>query len=70
VLEGLFVFSKEVELKAWRLSTFIMIILAAFVFVVQRFLGPVFDFIFEICIFYIPAFTAVVLFLYFRKKLK
>jgi hypothetical protein len=61
---------KELELKAWRLSAFIMVALAALVFVVQRFFGPVFDSVFEICIFYIPAFTAVILFLYLRKRLK
>jgi hypothetical protein len=62
--------TKELELKAWRLATVFIIISAAAVFLVQRLAGPFLDLIFEICIFYIPAFTIVGLFLYFRKKLK
>jgi F0F1-type ATP synthase assembly protein I len=68
--EGFLVSSKELERKAWFLSTLIVIILAAVVFLVQRLAGPFLDLVFEICIFYIPAFTIVSLFLYFRKKLK
>jgi len=63
-------FTKEQQLKAWRISTLIMIVLAATVFFVQRLVGPVFDFVFEICVFYIPVFTIVGLFLYFRNKLR
>lgn len=59
--------SKE-ELKTWWIATFIMVTLAAVVFVVQRFVGQFFDLVFEICIFYIPAFTSVGLLLYFRTK--
>jgi hypothetical protein len=62
--------TKELELKAWRLATVFITISAAAVFLVQRLAGPFLDLIFEICIFYIPAFTIVGLFLYFRKKLK
>jgi len=62
--------NSELELKSWRLSTLAMIMLAATVFLVQRFVGPLFDLVFEICIFYIPVFTAVGLFLYFRNKLR
>jgi len=68
--EGFIVSAKELELKAWRVSTLIMVILAAAVFLVQRLLGPLFDLVFEICIFYIPTFTIVALFLYFRNKLR
>jgi hypothetical protein len=62
--------TKEQELKAWRLATVFIIILAATVFLIQRLAGPFLDLVFEICIFYIPAFTIVGLSLYFREKLK
>jgi len=68
--EGFLVLSKELELYAWRLATLVTITLAATIFIVQRLAGPFLDLVFEICIFYIPAFTIVSLFLYFRKKLK
>jgi len=45
-----------------------MVTLAAAVFLIQRFFGQFFDVVFEVCIFYIPTFTIVVLLLYFRKK--
>jgi len=56
------------ELKTWRLAAFFLVLIAASVFFIQRFIGQVFDIAFEVCIFYIPAFAIVVLFLYFRSK--
>lgn len=57
------------ELKTWRLSTLFLVLLAALVFFSQRLVGQFFaDIVFEICIFYIPAFVITVLFLYFRSK--
>jgi len=56
------------ELKTWRIATFVMVTLAAAVFLVQRFIGQFFDLVFEVCIFYIPAFTIVALLLYFSSK--
>jgi len=64
----MFVSTNHQELKTWRLATLIMVTLAAVVFLVQRFVGQLFDFVFEFCIFYIPTFTIVGLFLYFRTK--
>jgi hypothetical protein len=59
-----------VELEAWRQATFIVVSLAALVFLVQRLFGPVFnDVAFEICIFYIPAVTVTSLYLYFKTRL-
>jgi antibiotic biosynthesis monooxygenase (ABM) superfamily enzyme len=69
-LKDFSVSTKEQELEAWRLATVVMIVLAAAVFLVQRLAGPFLDLVFEFCIFYIPAFTIVGLFLYFRKKLR
>jgi len=61
--------AKEVEeLKTWRLATVIMVMVAVVAFVTQRLTGPVFDAVFEICIFYIPAFTLIGIFIYFRTK--
>ncbi|MGD8506891.1 MAG: hypothetical protein PVF15_09565 [Candidatus Bathyarchaeota archaeon] len=54
----------KVEVKAWRQATLIVVSLAFLVFVVQRFFGPVFEVTFEICIFYVPAVTIALLYLY------
>jgi len=62
--------TKEEELKAWRIATFVMVTLAAVVFLVQRFVVQLLDVTFEICIFYIPTFAIIGLLLYFRKRSK
>jgi len=66
-LEGISVPTNQEELKTWRIATLVMVTLAAVVFLVQRFI-PLFDVVFEVCIFYIPTFAIVGLLLYFRKK--
>jgi hypothetical protein len=45
-----------------------MLVIAAVVFFIQRFAGPVFDLVFEVCIFYVPAVVRVLLFLYFKQR--
>ena len=62
-------YADKVELEAWRQATFVVVSLAALVFLVQRLLGPMFDVAFEICIFYVPAVTITLLYLYFKTKL-
>jgi hypothetical protein len=62
------VLKKQEESKSWFIATIVILAIAATVFLVQRFAGPVFDFVFEVCIFYVPAVVTVFLFLYFRKK--
>lgn len=62
-------YADKVELEAWRQATFVVVSLAALVFLVQRLLGPIFDVAFEICIFYVPAVTITLLYLYFKTKL-
>jgi len=57
----------KVELEAWRQATYVVVSLAALVFLVQRFFGPVFEVVFEICIFYVPAVAIILLYLYFSK---
>jgi len=59
----------KMELEAWRQATFLVISLALLVFFVQRFFGPIFDIVFEIFIFYVPAATITLLYLYFKTKL-
>jgi hypothetical protein len=62
-------FAKEAEeLQTWRLATIIMVISAVVVFFVQNLVRPVFDVVFEICIFYIPVFTLIGIFLYLKTK--
>jgi hypothetical protein len=61
--------AKEVEeLKTWRLATLIMVMVAVVTFVIQRLTSPVFDVVFEICIFYIPALTLVGILIYLGTK--
>ncbi|MFQ6087056.1 MAG: hypothetical protein ACE5OV_03440 [Candidatus Bathyarchaeia archaeon] len=62
-------YTDKVELDAWRQATFVVVSLAALVFLVQRLFGPVFEVVFEICIFYVPAVTIALLYLYFKMKL-
>ena len=59
----------EVEVDAWGQAAFVVMSLAALVFLVQRLFGPVFEIAFEICVFYIPAVAIALLYLYFRTKL-
>jgi hypothetical protein len=61
--------AEKLELEAWRQATLVVISLAAFVFLVQRLFGPMFDVSFEIFIFYVPAVTIALLYLYFKTKL-
>jgi len=56
------------ELKTWHIATLIMVALSTAVFVVQRFVGQIFDIVFEVCIFYISTFMIVGLLLYLRAK--
>jgi hypothetical protein len=60
--------TNQEELETWRIAALVMVTLAAAVFLVQRVVGPIFDVVFEIFIFYVPAFAIVALLLYFRKK--
>lgn len=60
----------ENEIGAWRLATVVLVLLAVFVFVIQRFVVHFFDVALEICAFYIPAVSVAVLFLYFSRRAK
>jgi len=59
----------EMELEAWRQAMFLVVSLAVLVFLVQRFFGPIFEIAFEIFIFYVPAITITLLYLYFKARL-
>ncbi len=58
-----------VELKTWRQAALIMLALAITIFCAQRFIGQMFDFAFEICIFYIPAILLIIVYFYFKARL-
>lgn len=62
-------YADKVEIEAWRQATFVVVSLAALVFFAECLFGPIFEVVFEICIFYVPALTIAVLYLYFRTKL-
>jgi len=56
------------ELSTWRVAAIVLIAVAAFVFLAQRFVVQFFDIVFEVCIFHIPAFTSAIIYLYIRRK--
>jgi len=57
------------ELRTWRAAALVMIVVAAFVFFIQRFVVRFFyDIVFEICIFYIPAVASLIFYFYLRRK--
>jgi 4-hydroxybenzoate polyprenyltransferase len=62
-------YSERLELEAWRQAAILVVALSAFVFLIQRFFGPIFEVTFEIFIFHVPAIAIAVLYLYFRKRL-
>ena len=55
-----------VERESWRLTTFLLVALSIVVFLVQRTSWALFDTIFEVCIFHIPALFSAALNLKFR----
>lgn len=58
------------ELKTWGMAAFVTVALAIFVFLAQRFVVRFFaDIVFEICIFYIPAFASTLFYIYLKRKL-
>jgi uncharacterized membrane protein len=50
------------EDDAWRITTLVMLILSASVFIVQRFVVPFLDPVFEVSIFHIPALVAAIIY--------
>jgi antibiotic biosynthesis monooxygenase (ABM) superfamily enzyme len=68
LFEAYALLNKQEESKSWLIATITILVIAAFVFLIQRFAGPVFDFVFEVCIFYVPTVVMVFLLLYFRQK--
>lgn len=57
------------ELATWRNASIAVVLVAAFIFLIQFFVRRFFDPVFEICIFYIPALVSVILYLYQRRRL-
>ncbi len=58
------------ELATWRNASMVVVLVAALVFLVQFFGHRFFDPVFEICIFYVPAFVSVILYLLQRRRLR
>jgi len=55
-----------VEGESWRITTLLLVTLSIVVFLVQRTSWALFDTVFEVCIFHIPAFFSAVLNVKFR----
>ena len=46
------------ELPSWRIAAYLLVALSSTTFIIQRFIFPFLDPIFELCIFHIPALVA------------
>lgn len=55
------------ERDGWVLALFVMAVVSSAAFLVQRFVLPLFNAAFEICVFYVP--TLVLLVIYLRRTL-
>jgi hypothetical protein len=55
-----------VDRESWRLTTLLLVSLSLAVFLVQRTSWAIFDTVFEVCIFHIPAFFSAALNVKFR----
>jgi hypothetical protein len=56
----------QYESAAWTIATVIMILTSFIVIIIQRMIFQVFDYVFEICIFYIP--TLIMIIIYILQK--
>ncbi len=54
------------ESAAWTIATVIMVVTSLIIVIIQRMIFQVFDYVFEICIFYIP--TLIIAIIYIRHK--
>ncbi len=50
------------ESASWTIATVTMIVVSLVILIIQRIILQVFDFIFEICIFYIPTVIITIIF--------
>jgi predicted membrane protein len=56
------------DIKSWRISAVVMLIIALSLFFYQQFINKLFDDVFSLFIFYIPAVISVVLYLAVKKS--
>ncbi len=52
--------------KTWRITAYVMLSLSFIVFLLQRTSWALFDTVFEVCIFHIPAFFSALIYLKIR----
>lgn len=56
------------ESATWTIATAIMIVTSLIVIIIQRMIFQVFDYVFEICIFYVP--TLIITTIYITQKIR
>ncbi|MCW4041644.1 MAG: hypothetical protein NWE83_12960 [Candidatus Bathyarchaeota archaeon] len=56
------------ESATWTIATTIMIVTSLIVIIIQRMIFQVFDYVFEICIFYVP--TLIITIIYITQKIR
>jgi hypothetical protein len=55
------------EVKSWRSAALTMTIIAGIVFIVQQFFTHLFDQVFVICVFYLPAFILIIAYMWVKR---
>lgn len=56
------------ESATWAIATAIMIVTSLIVIIIQRMIFQIFDYVFEICIFYVP--TLIITIIYITQKIR
>jgi len=55
------------DIQSWRMSVVLMLLIASSLFLYQQFIGKIFDDVFSLFIFYIPAVISVAIYLAIRR---
>jgi hypothetical protein len=59
---------EDPEKDSWLIATLIMTVVSSTAFIVQRVITPLFNYAFEVCVFYIP--TIVLSIIYLKKRVE
>ena len=61
-------FAEALEPSLWRTTAYIMVSISAIVFLIQRTSWAMFDPVFEVCIFHLPALAGATIYYFIRRK--
>jgi hypothetical protein len=60
--------SEALESGLWRTTAYIMVSISAIIFLIQRTSWAMFDPVFEVCIFHLPALAGATIYFFIRRK--